>query len=102
METGRSVYSPVTGRKMTGSKFDIKYGKGHADGDVYSDKVSIGNITVDQAIGCAKDVSQDDINDRAMDGIIGLGFDSGTKVPHNGHDAEPSATRSALNSGKLS
>lgn len=98
MESGRSPYNPSTGSMLQDSKFDIKYGKGHSKGVIYSDQVTIADITVDQTFGCAMEVSQDDINDRALDGLIGLAFDSGSKLPHNGHDADPNATKAPLNS----
>lgn len=101
METGREAYNPSTGKKDDKSKFNIKYGAGYAKGTVYKDKVTMGGITVDQSIGCATDVDNDDVNDRSLDGLVGLGFDSGTKTKHNGHDAYPSATKTALNSGTL-
>lgn len=101
MESGRDAYNPSTGKKDDTSKFNIKYGAGYAKGSIYVDKVTLGSITVDQSIGCATKVDSEDVNDRKLDGIIGLGFDSGSTKPHNGHDAQPSATKSALNSGML-
>jgi aspergillopepsin I len=99
MESGREAYNPSTGSKINGSTFNIKYGAGYAKGSVYADKVTLGGITVDQSIGCATDVDSDDVGDRNLDGLVGLGFDSGCVLPHNGQDAQPSATKSALNSG---
>lgn len=100
MDSGRLPYNPSTGKKFNGSSFDINYGKGYAKGDIYSDQVTLAGITVDQTFGCAMNVSQDEINDRAIDGLIGLAFDSGSSLPHNGHDAQNLATQSPLNTGK--
>ena len=104
METGRDVYNPITGKKLKGkdgkdASFNIKYGKGFAKGHVYSDKVTIGGITVNQAIGCATSVSKEDIDDRNMDGLIGLAFNSGSKNLPTGLTQKATATKSAMNSG---
>ncbi|KAH8599907.1 aspartic peptidase domain-containing protein [Bisporella sp. PMI_857] len=102
MEHGREAYNPSTGKKMKAdgkdAAFNIKYGKGYAKGHVYTDKVTLAGMTVDQAIGCATSVSKEDVDDREMDGIIGIGFNSGSKTLVDGLAQYPSATKSAMNS----
>lgn len=82
-----------------GGEFNVKYGSGFAKGVVYTDKVELGGITVDQAIGCATGVDNVDVDDRNLDGLIGIAFNGGSKTVHNGRDQNPSATKSAMNSG---
>lgn len=97
---------------MDGAQFKITYGLGEADGDIYVDKVTMAGITVQQAIGCAKNVDTGDATDvngtgtggrtmQHLDGLIGLAFNSGSKNAHNGQNEPPQATKSALNSGML-
>jgi len=104
MESGRDVYNPVTGKKLKGkdgkdANFNIKYGKGFAKGHVYSDQVQLGGVTVNQAIGCATSVSKEDVDDRNMDGLVGLAFNSGSKNLPSGLTQKATATKSAVNSG---
>jgi len=101
METNRTVYDPSTGTRLEPKgEFNVKYGSGFAKGTVYRDKVTMGNLTVEQSIGCATSVDAGDINDRKLDGLIGIGFNSGSKHVHNGVDQSKSATKSPTNTGK--
>jgi hypothetical protein len=100
MDTNRSAYNPSTGKQLPNGQFSVKYGAGFAKGTVYYDTVEFAGMSVNQSIGCATSVDTDDINDRNLDGLIGIGFNSGSKTVHNGQPQDPSATKSAMNSGK--
>lgn len=99
IESGHHEYNPKTGTKVDGASFDITYGSGYAKGDVYTDKVTMGGITVSQAVECATDVDSTDAGDHQFDGILGMGFNSGSSKVNYGF-AQPSSTKSALNAGK--
>ncbi|KUI73844.1 Endothiapepsin [Cytospora mali] len=78
---GQSVYTPSdssTSKKLSGYTWDISYGDGSSSsGVVYTDKVAIGGVTVtSQAVECAKTVSSSFTEESAMDGLVGLGFNS--------------------------
>ena len=104
MEANREAYNPATGKRLKSTEdgkdasFSIKYGLGYAKGHVYTDKVTMGGIQVDQAIGCATSVSQSDVDDRNLDGLMGLAFNSGSKLLQQPPQL-PTATKSAFNSG---
>lgn len=100
MKSGHHQYDPKTGRQLDGATFDIKYGSGFAKGDIYRDKVTLGGITVTQAIGCATSLDNTVVKDLKLDGILGLGFNSGSSKVNYGYPQPASATRSALNAGK--
>ncbi|KAF4982000.1 hypothetical protein FDECE_17593 [Fusarium decemcellulare] len=79
--TGRSVYNPSksrSARKIEGATFGIRYGDGSSSsGDVYTDKVSIGRLSVDnQAVEAAERVTGNLVPDIALDGILGLSFNT--------------------------
>ncbi|KIN05079.1 hypothetical protein OIDMADRAFT_101895 [Oidiodendron maius Zn] len=80
VESGHNQYDPKSGTKLNGASFDINYGSGFAKGDVYTDKVTLGGITVTQAVECATSVDDTDDNDHKLDGILGVGFNSGGGV----------------------
>lgn len=63
---------------MSGSTWQISYGDGSSSsGDVYKDKVTIGNLTVtDQAVEVATTVSAEFTQDSAMSGLVGLAMSS--------------------------
>ncbi|CAK7265673.1 hypothetical protein SEPCBS57363_001702 [Sporothrix epigloea] len=78
---GQKLYNPSsssTSKKMAGYTWTISYGDGSsADGDIYTDKVTIGGITVSkQAVELAQDVSSSFTLQNTSDGILGMGFDS--------------------------
>jgi hypothetical protein len=83
VESGHNQYDPKTGTKVDGASFNVNYGSGYASGDVYTDKVTVGGITVTQAVECATSV------------------DSGSTKVNYGYPQPSSATTSALNSGML-
>ena len=101
IESGHNQYDPKTGTKVDGASFDITYGSGYAKGDVYTDKVTLGSITAPQAVECATSVDSTDAGDHQLDGILGLGFNSGSTKVNYGYPQPSSATTSALNSGKF-
>jgi hypothetical protein len=86
---------------VEGASFNVNYGSGYASGDVYTDKVTVGGITVTQAVECATSVDSTDANDHQLDGILGVGFNSGSTKVNYGYPQPSSATTSALNSGML-
>jgi hypothetical protein len=101
VESGHNQYNPKTGTKLNGASFDINYGSGFAKGDVYMDQVTLGGITTNQAIECATSVDSSDISDHQLDGVLGVGFNSGSSKVNNGYPQPSSATQSPLNSGKI-
>lgn len=75
---GHTLYTPgrsSTSRKLSGASWDIKYGDNStSSGDVYMDKVTVGNLTVkSQAVESAQQVSAVFVSDPS-DGLLGLAF----------------------------
>lgn len=70
--------SSSSATEMTGSSWQISYGDGSSSsGDVYKDKVTIGNLTVSaQAVEVATTVSEEFTEDSAMSGLVGLAMSS--------------------------
>lgn len=78
-QTGHDVYTPTSNAtKMDGYSWSIQYGDGsHASGDVYKDVVEIGGVTAPrQAVEAASDISEQFVQDRDNDGLLGLSFSS--------------------------
>lgn len=78
-QTGHSVYSPSNNAsKMSGYSWKISYGDGSsANGDVYKDTVTVGGVTAQrQAVEAAEQISQQFVQDRDNDGLMGLAFSS--------------------------
>lgn len=76
--SGHSTYDPSSsssGKKMSGASWDITYGDGSSSsGDVYTDTVTVGSLTVKaQAVEAAQKVSDQFVSSK-NDGLLGLGF----------------------------
>lgn len=63
---------------MPGYSWSISYGDGSsASGDVYRDSVVVGGVKANgQAVEAAKQISQQFVNDKQNDGLLGLAFSS--------------------------
>jgi aspergillopepsin I len=82
---GQSLYDPTkstTAKVLSGASWAIQYGDGSSSsGDVYTDVVTLGGITVEaQAVEVAKDVSSQLTLDSDNDGVLGLAFSSINQV----------------------
>lgn len=78
---GQTLYKPgssTSAKKLSGATWSITYGDGSASsGDVYTDVVSIGGLTVTaQAVESAKKVSSAFTSDPSCSGLLGLAFSS--------------------------
>ena len=76
--SGHTIYNPAkssTAKKAPG-KWTISYGDGSsASGNVYTDAVTIGDITIpNQAIELAEKVSSSFLQDGGNDGLLGLAW----------------------------
>src|ERR1700761_429614 len=74
----KRVYNPEdsNARQLNGHSWKIRYGDmSGANGRVYIEKISIGDLTVqEQAIGAATSVTENFIRDTVNDGLLGLAF----------------------------
>ncbi|ROW08629.1 hypothetical protein VPNG_06247 [Cytospora leucostoma] len=78
---GQSTYNPSdssTASKLSGYSWEIEYGDGSSSsGIVYTDVVEIAGVTVtSQAVEAAETVSSSFTEESAVDGLVGLGFNS--------------------------
>ena len=76
--SGHSTYNVKTGKVVSGSTWSISYGDGSsASGNVYTDKVTIGSVSVaKQAVEAATQASSEFTQDAGVDGLVGLAFSS--------------------------
>lgn len=79
VQAGHDVYDPqksTTFSLLEGHAWQIRYGDGSsARGNVGTDSVEIGGVTVaNQAVELATQVSQSFVEDKALDGLLGLAF----------------------------
>ncbi|QKX54144.1 uncharacterized protein TRUGW13939_01228 [Talaromyces rugulosus] len=76
--SGHNNYDPSTGKKLSGASWEISYGDGSsASGVVYTDSVTVGNVTAtSQAVEAATTVSSSFASDTDSDGLLGLAFSS--------------------------
>ncbi|CAK7269586.1 hypothetical protein SEPCBS119000_003644 [Sporothrix epigloea] len=74
---GQTLYDPSqssTSKKLSGYTWSISYGDGStANGDIYTDKVKIGGVTVTKQ---AVELAQEAVGFSNCDGLLGLAFDS--------------------------
>ncbi|KAE8162066.1 Aspartic protease pep1 [Aspergillus tamarii] len=78
-QTGHDVYKPSgNSTKIDGASWDISYGDGSsASGDVYQDTVTVGGVTAQgQAVEAASKISDQFVQDKNNDGLLGLAFSS--------------------------
>ncbi|KAJ5558779.1 Peptidase aspartic catalytic [Penicillium sp. DV-2018c] len=77
---GHDVYKAQdgSGTKISGASWSISYGDGSsASGDVYKDTVTVGGVkATDQAVEAASKISQQFVQDKNNDGLLGLAFSS--------------------------
>lgn len=77
-QSGHSIYKPSNGTKLSGATWSISYGdQSSASGDVYKDTVIVGGVKASgQAVEAAKQISQQFVQDKNNDGLLGLAFSS--------------------------
>lgn len=76
---GQTIYRPersTSSAHLRGYSWGIRYGDGSSSsGEVYTDVVSVGGLSVDaQAVEAADTVSSTLLQDGSLDGLLGLGF----------------------------
>jgi len=76
-QKGHNIYKTSEGTAKSGYTWEIEYGDGSsASGNVYTDSVSVGGVTVsNQAVEAAKKISSEFQQDPS-DGLLGLAFSS--------------------------
>ena len=77
--SGHSIYKPSSNAtKLAGYTWSIQYGdQSSASGDVYKDTVVVGGVKASaQAVEAASQISQQFVNDKNNDGLLGLAFSS--------------------------
>ena len=82
--TNHSIYDPSkspTSKKLNGQSSTLLYGDGsYVETEVYQDTVNVsGAVVKGQAIEAANNVSDSFYFDSAIDGFLGLGFDTGNR-----------------------
>ncbi|KAJ5098665.1 hypothetical protein N7532_005666 [Penicillium argentinense] len=77
-KSGHAIYKPNNGTKLSGASWSISYGdQSSASGDVYKDTVIVGGVKASgQAVEAAKQISQQFVQDKNNDGLLGLAFSS--------------------------
>ncbi|KAK5806386.1 hypothetical protein VI817_000644 [Penicillium citrinum] len=77
-QAGHAIYKPNNGTKLSGASWSISYGdQSSASGDVYKDTVIVGGVKASgQAVEAAKQISQQFVQDKNNDGLLGLAFSS--------------------------
>lgn len=80
-QSGHSIYNPSqskTAKQIQGASWNISYGDGSsASGNVYTDTVTIGGLSVPgQAVELAEQISDEFTQDVDNDGLVGLAFSS--------------------------
>lgn len=78
-QAGHAIYKPGgNGTKIAGATWQIQYGdQSSASGDVYKDTVTVGGVkATGQAVEAAAKISQQFVNDKNNDGLLGLAFSS--------------------------
>jgi hypothetical protein len=70
------IRNSTTAKRVTGASWEVRYGDGsNSRGNVYTDTVTIGGITVEnQAIESATQVSPSFTRNAAQSGLVGLAF----------------------------
>ena len=72
------LYDPKAsnGKQLQGHSWQIRYGdQSGANGQVFIDQVTIGDLTVpNQAVEAASSMAATFLRDRSMDGLLGMGF----------------------------
>ncbi|KAK2755037.1 Type I transmembrane sorting receptor [Arachnomyces sp. PD_36] len=77
-QKGHSVYTASNSSALPGYSWEIKYGDGSgASGNVFHDTATVGGVAASgQAIEAAQKISQQFVQDKQNDGLLGLAFSS--------------------------